>query len=295
MATRPEPRRGSYTIAGGEQGKRRLDLLAELMRPTTLRLLEDAGLGSGDRCLDLGCGGGSVVLDMARIVGPDGFVTGVDFDPQVVELARKDARDTSAGNVEYHVADVRVFGGGPFDLVYSRFLLSHLSEPENVLARMKQLARRGGRVAAESIDMSGSYCHPQDAAHARYAELYTEVVRRSGGDADLGRRLPTMALAAGLHHVRWNVFQPVQVSGPYKHLQAVTMERIRSAVLRHRLAADEEIGSIVSGMHEFAEDPSTLVAMPRMVQVWGTACTRPAASGAAGSGAVGTRPRGPRG
>jgi SAM-dependent methyltransferase len=271
MVTGPDTPRGSYTITGGEQGKRRLDLLAEMMRPTTLRLLAEAGLSSGDRCLDLGCGGGNVVLDMARIVGPDGSVTGVDFDPQIVELARQDARDAGAGNVEFHVADAQAFDGGPFDLVYARFLLSHVSEPENVLARMRQLARPGGRIAVESIDMSGSYCHPHDPAHARYAELYTEAVRRGGGDADLGRRLPALALAAGLGGVRWNVFQPVRASGPHKHLQAVTMERIRPTVLRHGLATDQEIDSIISGMHAFAQDPSTLVAMPRMVQVWGTA------------------------
>jgi len=39
-----------------------------------------------------------VLHDMARNVGPDGLVTGVDFDPQIVELARQDARDASAGN-----------------------------------------------------------------------------------------------------------------------------------------------------------------------------------------------------
>jgi SAM-dependent methyltransferase len=271
MSTSPGLPPESYTITGGEQGKRRLDLLAEIMRPTTLRLLAEAGLRSGDRCLDLGCGGGNVVLDMARIVGPEGFVTGVDFDPQILELARQVAKDSGIGNVEYHVADARVFDGGPFDLVYARFLLSHLSEPEKSLARMRQLARPGRRIATESIDMSGSYCHPHDPAHARYAELYTEVVRRGGGDADLGRRLPAIALAGGLGDVRWNVFQPVHASGPHKHLQAVTMERIRPAVLRHGLATDQEIDSIIDGMHAFAEDPTTLVAMPRMVQIWGTA------------------------
>jgi hypothetical protein len=122
----------------------------------------------------------------------------------------------------------------------------------------------------ESIDMSGSYCYPHDLAHARFTELYTEVVRRGGGDADLGRRLPAMALAAGLADVGWTVFQPVLASGPHKHLQAVTMERIRPAVLRHGLAADQEIDSIISGMHASAQDPSTLVALPRMVQIWGT-------------------------
>ena len=54
------------------------------------------------------------------------------------------------------------------------------------------------------------------------------------------------------------------------------MERIRPAVLRYGLATDEEIDSIIGGMHAFAEDPSTLVGMPRIVQVWGTA--RPATS-----------------
>jgi SAM-dependent methyltransferase len=270
MATSTDPSPGSYTITGGEQGKRRLNLLAEIMQPTTLRLLQEAGLRDGDRCLDLGCGGGNVVLDLARIVGPDGLVTGVDFDPQIVELARQDATDAGAGNVEYHVADARIFEGGPFDLIYSRFLLSHLSEPGTVLAQMRQLARPGGRIVVEDTDMSGCYCHPHDLANARFAQLYTEVVRRGGG-ADLGRRLPALALAAGLGDVHWNVFQPVHASGPHKHMTRVTMERIRPAVLRHGLATDQEIDAIIGGMHAFAQDPSTLVGMPRMVQVWGTA------------------------
>ena len=271
MAASMDPSQGSYTITGGEQGKRRLNLLAEIMQPTTLRLLEDAGLRRGDRCLDLGCGGGNVVLDIARLVGPGGSVIGVDFDPQILELARQDAKDAGAGNVEYHVADARIFDGGPFDLIYARFLLSHLSEPGKILARMRQLARPGGRIVVEDTDMSGCYCHPHDSANARFVELYTEVVRRGGGDADLGRQLPAIALAAGLGDVRWNVFQPVHASGPHKHMTAVTMERIRPAVLHHGLATDEEIDSVVGGMHAFAEDSSTLVGMPRMVQVWGTA------------------------
>jgi 2-polyprenyl-3-methyl-5-hydroxy-6-metoxy-1,4-benzoquinol methylase len=261
----------SYTITGGEQGKRRLNLLAEIFQPTTLRLLEDAGLRSGGRCLDLGCGGGHVALDMARIVGPDGFVTGLDFDPQIVELARQDAKDAGIGNVEYHVADAQTFDGGPFDLIYARFLLSHLCEPENLLARMRQLTRPGGRIVLEDIDMSGSYCHPHDPAHAQSVELYTKAVRRGGGDADLGRRIPAIALAAGLSDVHWNVFQPVHSNGPHKHLTAVTLDRIRPSVLRHGLATDQEIDSILARMYAFVQDPATLVALPRIVQVWGTA------------------------
>jgi SAM-dependent methyltransferase len=261
----------SYTIAGGEPGKRRLDLLAEIFRPTTLRLLTDAGLRSGDRCLDVGSGGGHVGLDLARIVGPAGSVTGTDFDPRIVELARQDAQHAGVGNVDYQVADARVFDGGPYDLIYARFLLSHLGEPEKVLAHVRRLARPGGRIVLEDIDMSGSYCHPHDPAHTRYAELYTEAVHRNGGDADLGRRLPSIARAAGLRDVHCNVFQPVYTDGRHKQLTVVTMEKIRPAVLRHGLASDKEIDAILYRMCAFIQDPTTLVAFPRIVQVWGTA------------------------
>ena len=49
------------------------------------------------------------------------------------------------------------------------------------------------------------------------------------------------------------------------------MDRIRPAVLRHGLATGPEIDSILSGMHAFVQDPATLVALPRIVQAWGTA------------------------
>ena len=271
MTTSMDLSQESYTIAGGEPGKRRLNLLAEIFRPTTLRLLTDAGLRRGDRCLDLGCGGGHVALDMARIVGPAGSVTGTDFDPRIVELARQDAQHAGVGNLEYHVADARAFDGGPFDLIYARFLLSHLGEPEKVLAHVRQLARPGGRIVLEDIDMSGSYCYPHDPAHARYMELYTEAVRRNGGDADLGRRLPSIARAAGLRDIHCNVFQPAYTGGRPKQLPVVTMDKIRPAVLRYGLATDREIDSIVYRMCAFVQDPTTLVTMPRIVQVWGTA------------------------
>jgi SAM-dependent methyltransferase len=99
LASRTGAAPHSYAIAGGEDGKRRLDLLSDIMRDTTLRLLEDAGLGRGDRVLDVGCGGGHVALDMAGIVGPEGRVLGIDFDPHVLELAREDARNAGSGRL----------------------------------------------------------------------------------------------------------------------------------------------------------------------------------------------------
>ena len=162
MSARGQTIVGAYAIAGGKEGKQRLDLLSDAMRATTLELLESAGLKTGDQCLDAGCGGGHVALDMARIVGPTGHVMGIDFDPHVLEFARADAKEASADNVEFVTADTSSFDGGPFSFIHARYLLSHVSEPDRVFSRLKRLLAPGGRIAIEDIDMSGSFCYPPE-------------------------------------------------------------------------------------------------------------------------------------
>src|ERR1700728_634758 len=139
MSARGQTIVGAYAIAGGKEGKERLDLLADAMRATTLELLESAGLKSGDRCLDAGSGGGHVALDMARAVGPTGHVTAIDFDPVVTDLARADAKEAGVHNVEFVTADASTFEGGPYSFIHARYLLSHVSEPDCVFARLKAL------------------------------------------------------------------------------------------------------------------------------------------------------------
>jgi cyclopropane fatty-acyl-phospholipid synthase-like methyltransferase len=271
MTSRGQTIVGPYVIAGGREGKERLDLLSDAMRATSLELLANAGIEAGDRCLDVGCGGGHVTLDMARAVGPAGRVTGIDFDPHVLEFARADAKAAGIDNVEFLATDVANFAGGPFSFVHARYLLSHVSEPERRLAGLKTLLAPQGRLAIEDIDMSGSFCHPPDAAQDRFQALYTEAVRRGGADANLGRRLPAIALAAGLREARWRVFQPVYASGPHKRITAVTMQMIGGSLIRYGLASDEDIDTLVRRLDAFAGDASTLVALPRIVQVWGRA------------------------
>src|SRR4051794_13737916 len=79
-----------YAIRGGMEGKKRLDLLAHVLLPTTTELLNRVGLVGGMKCLDVGCGGGHVTILMARIVGPEGRVIGTDTDAEILGLARED-------------------------------------------------------------------------------------------------------------------------------------------------------------------------------------------------------------
>jgi SAM-dependent methyltransferase len=266
--------RESYALSGGEEGKRRLDLLAEALRPTTTNLFEEAGIEPGASCLDAGCGGGHVTRDLALVVGPAGHVTGVDVDPVVVDLARRDTEAVGTPNVSFESADVRSFGGGPFHAVYARFLLSHLAAPDDVLAHLIGQLEPGGLLVVEDVDFSGCFCEPPLDAHDRFVELYVAAVRAGGGDAFLGRRLPSMLRRAGLHDAAWRVVQPVHAERPFKDLQTVTMARIAPAVLRYGLASQPEIDDVLASMVAFCDEPDTIVSLPRIVQAWGRVSAR---------------------
>lgn len=259
-----------YAIRGGIEGRDRLRVLSRTTRPGTMAFLDRLGFQDGMSALDVGCGGGDITVELARRVGPTGSVVGVDIDQSILELARREARDAGVGNIEFRTADIRTDDiGAEFDVIYSRFLLTHLSAPAAGLAALLNHLRPGGVLAVEDIDFSGAFTWPESDAFRRYYELYVYVVHRRGGDPDIGRRLPLLLTDCGLADVQVHVIQPMGMHGDVKRIDAITMENIADAVLHDALASREEIDAITRELHRFAGDPRTLVAMPRIVQVRG--------------------------
>jgi ubiquinone/menaquinone biosynthesis C-methylase UbiE len=128
---------GRYVIRGGRDGYNRLLLLARASWPDTAALFDRAGIGPGMQCVDLGCGGGEVTFELARLVAPGGSVTGVDMDEVKLGLARAAAVQRGVGNVEFVAGNVSTWDEPDgYDVVYARFVLQHLSEPVDLLRRM---------------------------------------------------------------------------------------------------------------------------------------------------------------
>jgi SAM-dependent methyltransferase len=259
-----------YLIRGGLEGRERLRVLGRVMRPTTLPLLERAGVAPGMRCLDVGCGGGDVTFDLASIVGLTGAAVGIDVDATKIELAQADAEQVGVTNVEFRVGDLTDgLGTEEYDAIYVRFVLTHLHDPVAGVEVMRRSLRPGGRLIVEDIDFRGSFCEPESAAFARYEEIYEESARRNGGDPWIGLRLPAMLVAAGFTRVQPHVVQPADLEGESKLMPALTLENIKAIAVRHAVATEEEIDPLVDELYALARDPRTYVANPRIVQVVG--------------------------
>ena len=259
-----------YAIAGGAEGKSRLKILAKAMQPYTKSFLQFLNITSGMSCLDLGCGGGDVTLELAKIVGETGRVIGLELDDTVVELTRQDFQRLGLTNVEFKVADaLNLNAENRYDVAYTRFLLTHLSQPQQVIEKMKTAIKPDGLIAIEDIQFSGHFCYPNCPAFDRYLQLYQQVVIDKGGDPEIGVKLPGMLRQAGFKTVNLNVVQPTFMTGEGKLLAQITLEKIRLAILERGLSSAEEIDSIVAELKDFARNPQTVVSLPRIFQVWG--------------------------
>src|SRR6266542_3461035 len=95
-----------YLIRGGQEGKRRLEILARVMWPTTFHLLKRIGVRVGMTCLDLGCGGGDVAIGMARLVGPKGHVVGIDMDSVKLATACEESARQNLSQIEFRDGNV---------------------------------------------------------------------------------------------------------------------------------------------------------------------------------------------
>jgi SAM-dependent methyltransferase len=259
-----------YAIRGGVEGRERLRLLSEVMGPATRALLADAHIPAGATCLDIGCGGGDVTFDLARAVGPQGRVVGVDLDEVELDLARLEAQSHGLSNVVFERQDVTQWEPqGPFDVVYSRFLLTHLPDPAALVATVRRHLRPGGVFIVEDIDFRGHFAEPACRALVRSVELYTQVVQKRGADPNIGPRVPGLLREAGFDPIGLKLIHPAALEGGIKQLICVTLEKIADAILADGLTTPDELRETIADLNEFARNPQTILAGPRVFQTWG--------------------------
>jgi ubiquinone/menaquinone biosynthesis C-methylase UbiE len=260
----------SYPIKGGEFGRNRLSVLARVLAPTTNTLLRRAGPLKGIKAVDAACGGGDVTFALARQVGPEGEVTGIDLDQEKLALARAHAKAQGIGNVNFEMADVTVaWPVTGVALVYGRFILTHLKEPHDLLKQARAVLKPNGVMLVEDIDIQGWFSYPECRALDRSFELYMALSRRRGGDPTIGRRLSLLMEAAGFEDVGTTVVQPFSRQGGAKDVATLSFAAIADGLKAEGLASAEEIAAISREMEAFNQSHDTIVSMPRIFQAWG--------------------------
>ena len=150
--------------------------------------------------LDVGCGPGTITVDLAARVAP-GRVMGLDVAPEPLAEARA-AAERAGVDVTFQGGDAYALDApdDSFDVVHAHQLLQHLTDPVAALREMARVCRPGGLIAVRDVDYAATTWFPADPGLDRWLQLYHQVARGNGAEPDAGRRLLSWAHAAGLRN-----------------------------------------------------------------------------------------------
>jgi SAM-dependent methyltransferase len=123
------------------------ELIDLQLSPLGLRAIAALGLGSGDIVVDIGCGAGQTLLQLAERVGPQGQVIGVDVAPLLLEIAKR--RTAPLRQVRLIQADAQHLDlpSESADAVFSRFGVMTFSDPIAAFANFRRILKPSGALA----------------------------------------------------------------------------------------------------------------------------------------------------
>lgn len=236
--------RSHYTFGDNQLAAARLERLAQAYAPSSAQFLRRAKPESVRFALDLGSGLGLTTDLVQHITGAQ--VTGYERSPGYLSLARERFPHLTFRDVDVLAPPYPDHGA---DLIYGRFLLTHLHTPEVVVKACLAHLRPGGRLLLEETAELES---PLPALQ-RYYALVKDMQAHYGQELHMGRRLP--ALAAALAGARTTARQtPLTMAAPtMARLHAMNIATWKSDPYMSQAHAAAELDALEDELNAIAD------------------------------------------
>ncbi len=130
----------------GERWLANLDQFEGMIVEAGEALLKEAAFKPGERVIDIGCGGGATSIEIARQVGLNGSVTGLDISPVLTKHCESRARQAGLSNTRFINGDASktIVSDANFDRLTSRFGVMFFDDPKAAFKHMHGFLKPGG-------------------------------------------------------------------------------------------------------------------------------------------------------
>ena len=196
----PDTDEDPYLLGTDSEERQRLETQHRLWAEWARDLWDRAGFGRGHHLLDLGCGPGFAALELADRVGAEGQVLAVDESARFIEALGQEAARRELSQLAARVERVETLRlePGSLDGAFARWLFCFLPEPLPIIERVVSGLRPGGRLVVwDYLNYRATALHPRSPAFERVLAAVDESWRRTGGDLNVGERLPGLIAGAG--------------------------------------------------------------------------------------------------
>jgi SAM-dependent methyltransferase len=189
-----------YALGSSDAEHERLIRQAAWLTTPTERFFRRAGIGPGQRVLDLGSGVGDVALIAGRLVGSTGEVIGAERDARAIARATARMAELGLKHVRFTQTDVADLPmAQPFDAAVGRYILMFVRDPVAALRDISRLVRPGGIVAFQEPSWKAflEACASLPLWRAS-ADLMSATFDRTGANTRMGCDLSAAFVRAGL-------------------------------------------------------------------------------------------------
>jgi SAM-dependent methyltransferase len=261
-----------YALGNTDNEHERLARQAARFAPYTERLFRDAGIGLGQRVLELGSGAGDVAMLVARLVGPSGEVVGVERDARSIVRARSRIADANLRNISFTESDIsQIAGGKLFDAVVGRFILQFLPDPNSVLQSLLPLVRPGGIVVFHEGSWAAflALCSSLPLWRASIS-LAVQAFQGSGASTEMGPTLHRIFEDAGLPAPAMRAEIPLGSDPEFARWLSDVLHSLRPQIERLRLSAGDvgDLDTLAQRLHAEAKTVRTAMPSVGLVGAW---------------------------
>jgi SAM-dependent methyltransferase len=247
-----------YTI--DERNQERQQLLADCLNPLTIPVLERLPKHEIRRILDIGSGQGNTTRMLAACF-PEAAVTGLEYDPNLVEYARQQPGNRDGVDFVQGDAMNLDFPDASFDLIFTRYVLLHMPDPLHVVKQFPRLLRHGGYAVSFEPDCCVQFAYPHDDSFDAISKLFCRVFPQP----DIGRRLLPLYREAGLRIEQAEALIGMDDNtGVYKRIYQLTIDAMAIPAVERGIFTATEYAALQRRAKEMESEERVIFKLPDM-------------------------------
>jgi SAM-dependent methyltransferase len=252
---------GEYTLSHALVGEQqRLALMSALLDPLEWARLEQLGVRPGWRCLELGCGNGSIAQALATRVAPSGQVVASDIDIAYIADLQMPCLEVRRIDILHDAIETDCY-----DLVVARALLHHLKPARVALERMVSALKPGGILLSIEPDMLPCTVTEPETMRAFWQGWLTWSAE-AGIDYFIGRKIPAWLDELGLQDVAGEG-QTAMFNGgsPWATYWTATMQELAPRLIK----SERVTAKMLEEFHALYQDPHYWTSIMSFIGNWG--------------------------
>jgi SAM-dependent methyltransferase len=266
------PQTRAYILGISEEELERLRFQHGVWKKVTDEFFGRIGVSEGWHCLDVGAGPGFVSFDLRELVGERGSITALEPAQYYLDHLASKADTKGWKNITcvQGTAEKATLENATYDLIFVRWVIGFVPNPEEFIANLVPSLKRGGVIAIQDYLYSGLGLYPKGGAFDNALDTVIRHWGAGGGDAFIASKIPAMFRKHGLDLIDYSPH--CLAGGPNSDV----IEWAHKFFTKHMHlmvasgATTQEMGdAMLADWYEHRKNPDTIFCSPIVVDMAG--------------------------